>query len=133
MHLERAYCVWSILWLYMACTCNLSSLVGWCGNIDTVLKRQSQLQQTPKLATSFLIFEKNYKVWYFLRIVCQLTILIKYHTLLSIFEKAAQFEIVVCCKLLVALYDRFQASSRVSLKRLILIIRINVRFAFNML
>ena len=28
----------------------------------------------------------------------------KYHVLFVIFEKAAKFEIVVCCKLLVALY-----------------------------
>ena len=33
-----------------------------------------------------------------MRIVCQ-TILIKYHALFVIFEKAAEFEIVVCCKL----------------------------------
>ena len=34
-----------------------------------------------------------------MRIVCQQTILMKYHALIVIFEKAAQFEIVVCCKL----------------------------------
>ena len=39
------------------------------------------------------------KVWYYMRIVCQQTILMKYHALLVIFEKAAKFEIVVCCKL----------------------------------
>ena len=34
-----------------------------------------------------------------MRIVCQQTILMKYHTLIVIiFEKAAKFEIVVCCK-----------------------------------
>ena len=42
--------------------------------------------------------EKN-KEWYFMRIVCQQTILMKYHALFVIFEKAAKFEIVVCCKL----------------------------------
>ena len=34
-----------------------------------------------------------------MRIVCQQTILMKYHVLFVIFEKAAKFEIVVCCKL----------------------------------
>ena len=34
----------------------------------------------------------------------QQTIHMKYHTLFVIFEKAAKFAIVVCCKLLVALY-----------------------------
>ena len=34
-----------------------------------------------------------------MRIVCQQTILMKYHALLVIFEKAAKFEIVVCCEL----------------------------------
>ena len=48
-------------------------------------------------------FEKN-KVWYFMRIVCSQTILMKYHALFVIFEKAAKFEIVACCKLHVALY-----------------------------
>ena len=61
------------------------------------LKRQSQLQQTTNLVTLFQIFEKN-KVWYFMRIVCQQTILMKYHALFVIFEKATKFEIVVCCK-----------------------------------
>ena len=36
-------------------------------------------------------------------IVCQQTILLKYHALFVIFEKAAEFEIAVCCKLKVAL------------------------------
>ena len=39
-----------------------------------------------------------------MRIVCQQRILMKYHTLFVIFEKAANFEIVVCCKVKVALY-----------------------------
>ena len=39
-----------------------------------------------------------------MKIVCQQTILMKYHALFVIFEKAAKFEIVVCCKLYVALY-----------------------------
>ena len=37
-------------------------------------------------------------------IVCQLTIVMKYHALFVIFEKAAKFEIVVCWKL----YLRFK-------------------------
>ena len=39
-----------------------------------------------------------------MRIVCQQTILMKYHALFVIFEKASKFEIVVYCKLKVALY-----------------------------
>ena len=39
-----------------------------------------------------------------MRIVCQQTIVMKYHALFVIFEKATKFEIVVCSKLLVALY-----------------------------
>ena len=62
------------------------------------LKHQSLLQQTSNFASSFLIFEKN-KVWYFMRIVCQQTILMKYHALFIIFEIEAKFENVVCCKL----------------------------------
>ena len=56
------------------------------------LKRQSRLQQTTNFETSYPIFEKN-KVCYFM------TILMKYHALFGIFEKAAKFEIVVSCKL----------------------------------
>ena len=62
------------------------------------LKRQSRLQQTTHFETSFPIFDKN-KVWYYMRIVCQQTILMKYHALLVIFEKAATFLMFVCCKL----------------------------------
>ena len=32
-----------------------------------------------------------------MRIICQQMILMKYHAFVVIFEKAAQFEIVVCC------------------------------------
>ena len=39
-----------------------------------------------------------------MRIVCQQTILMKYHALFVIFEKAEKFEIIVCCKLYMALY-----------------------------
>ena len=62
------------------------------------LKRQSQLQQATNFATFLLIFRKN-KEWYFMRIACQQTILMKYHALFVIFEEAAKFEIVVRCKL----------------------------------
>ena len=34
-----------------------------------------------------------------MRILCQQTILMKYHALFVSFEKAAEFEIVVCSKL----------------------------------
>ena len=34
-----------------------------------------------------------------MKIVCQQTILMKHRALFVIFEKAAKFEIVVCCKL----------------------------------
>ena len=34
-----------------------------------------------------------------MRIVCQQTIHMKYHALFVIFEKAAKFEIVACCKM----------------------------------
>ena len=44
------------------------------------------------------IFHKN-MVWCYMTIVCQQTILMKYHALLVIFEKAAKIEIVVCCDL----------------------------------
>ena len=37
--------------------------------------------------------------WYFMRIVCQQTILMKYNAYFINFEKAAKFEIVGCCKL----------------------------------
>ena len=40
-----------------------------------------------------------------MRIVCWQTILMKYNAFLVIFEKAAKFESVVCCKLKVALYE----------------------------
>ena len=40
-----------------------------------------------------------------MRIICQQMILMKYHALFVIFEKAAKYEIVVCCKLYVALYS----------------------------
>ena len=52
---------------------------------------QSRLQQTTNFVTSFLIFERD-KERYFMRIVFQQT------ALFVIFEKAAKFEIVVCCK-----------------------------------
>ena len=51
-----------------------------------------------KFWTSSFVFEKNY-VRYFMKIVCQQTILMKYHALFVIFEKVAKFEMVVCCKL----------------------------------
>ena len=52
----------------------------------------------PNFQILFLIFRKN-KVWYYMRIVCQQSILTKYRALFVAFEIAAKFEIVVCCKL----------------------------------
>ena len=40
-----------------------------------------------------------------MRIVCQQTILMKYHALFVILEKVAKFLFVVCCILYVALYE----------------------------
>ena len=51
-----------------------------------MLKSQSRLQQTTNNATSLLVCDKN-KVRYFMRIVCQQTILMKSHALFVIFEK----------------------------------------------
>ena len=59
------------------------------------LKWQSGLQGTTNFAASFPVFDKN-KVWYFMRIACQQTILVKYRALYVIFEKAAKFENVKC-------------------------------------
>ena len=50
------------------------------------LKCKSQLQQTTNFVTSFQILEKN-KIRYFKRLVCQQTILIKYHALLLFLKK----------------------------------------------
>ena len=48
-----------------------------------------------KFCDIFPNFEKT-KVWYFMRIVCQQTILMKYHALFVYFVKTAKFEIVAC-------------------------------------
>ena len=53
-----------------------------------------------------------------MKIVCQQTILMKYHALFVIFEKAAKFEIVVCCKLLVALCSLINEKSELYVLRL---------------
>ena len=45
-----------------------------------------------------------------MRIVCNQMILMKYHDFFIIFEKAAKFEIVVCCKLWVAFYGLISLS-----------------------
>ena len=54
---------------------------------------QSQLQQTTNFSTSFLIFEKN-KEWYFMRIVCQQTILMKYHAYLLFLKKGQNLKLL---------------------------------------
>ena len=64
--------------------CNITHLTV------NIYKRQSWLQLTTNFVTSN-------KECYFTRIICQQTILVKYHALIVIFEKEAQFEIVVCC------------------------------------
>ena len=48
-----------------------------------------------------------------MRIVCQQTILIKHHAIFVIFEKAAKFEIVVCCKLYVVLYELIKLNKNI--------------------
>ena len=48
------------------------------------------MQHKTNFETAFPIFEKN-KILYLTRIVCQQTILMKYHDLFAIFEKAAKF------------------------------------------
>ena len=48
----------------------------------------------------FSNFRKN-EVWYSMRIVCWQAILKKHHAFFVIFEKAAKFELVVCCNLYV--------------------------------
>ena len=40
--------------------------------------------------------------------------IVKYHALFVIFEKAAKFEIVICCKLYVALYGLQSADAKIS-------------------
>ena len=59
--------------------------------IDLTLKAPITTAADDKFCDIFPIFDKNK--------VCQQTILMKYHALLVIFEKAAKFEIVVCCTL----------------------------------
>ena len=49
---------------------------------------------------NFSNFRKN-EVWYSMRLVCWQAILMKHHAFFVIFEKAAKFELVVCCKLYV--------------------------------
>ena len=80
-----------------------AGLLGWTCNTKSILRINpwsanyncTWLQQTTNFGTSFQIFDKN-KVWYYMRIM-------KYHALFVILKKAAKFEIVVCCKLSVAL------------------------------
>ena len=52
-----------------------------------------------------------------MRIVCWQTILMKYHSLLDIFEKAAKFEIVVCCKLLYGLRQENNGRNKIELEQ----------------
>ena len=70
------------------------------GDINSALTLKAPITTAAddKFCDIFRVFNKN-NVWYFMRIVCQQTILMKYHALFVIFEKAAKFEIGVCCKL----------------------------------
>ena len=69
-------------------------------NIDILtLKVPIMTAIDDKFCDIFPNFRKKNEVWYFMRIVCGQTILMKYYALFVIFEKAANFEIVVCCKL----------------------------------
>ena len=67
--------------------------------IYLTLKASITTAANDKFCNIFLNFQKKKKVWYFVRIFCQQTILMKYHAFLVIFEKVAKFEIVVSCKL----------------------------------
>ena len=67
--------------------------------IELALKAPITTATDDKFCDIFPYFRKKNKVWYFMRIVCQQTILMKYHALFVIFEKAAKFEIVLFCKL----------------------------------
>ena len=64
-------------------------------SIILTLKAPITTAANRKFWTSFLIFEKN-KVWYFMRIVCQQTIPMKYHALFVNFEKAAKIFNCTC-------------------------------------
>ena len=52
-----------------------------------------------KFGNNFPNFQKKIRYDITGEFFCQQTILMKYHALSIIFEKAAKFEIVVCCKL----------------------------------
>ena len=71
--------------------------------IEFTLKTPITTAADDKFCDNFLNFRKK-KIEYFMRIVCQQTILLKYHALFVNFEKSATFETVVCYKLVVALY-----------------------------
>ena len=82
----RSKITFSLSWSLVICDINFKMI---CHNSLYPLKRQSGLQQTTNYGTSFLIFEKN-KVWYFMRIICQQTILKKYHALFFFFWKSSK-------------------------------------------
>ena len=63
-----------------------------------ILKAPNTTAADDKLYNIFQIFRKN-KEWYYMRIVCQQMILMKYHALFVILEEASTFDILVCCKL----------------------------------
>ena len=61
-------------------------LMQWISRIKLTLKAPITTATADKSCNIFPNFQKN-KVWYFMRIVCQQTILTKYHALFVIFEK----------------------------------------------
>ena len=67
------------------------------GGKGLILKAPIKIAVDDKFYDIFLNIPKN-KVRYYMRIVCQQTILMKYHALFVNFEKGAKFEIVVCFK-----------------------------------
>ena len=64
-----------------------------CNRALTLKAPESQLRQTTNFVTSFQIFEIN-KVWYLMRIVCQQTILMKYHALLLFLKKRLNLKLL---------------------------------------
>ena len=76
---------------------NITEII-WIGAISLLtLKAPITTAADGKFCDIFSYFRKN-KVWYFMRIVCQQMILMKYHTLFTIFEKAAKLSSAANCR-----------------------------------
>ena len=67
-------------------------------NIFLTIKAPITTAADNKFSDIFPNLRKKNKV-YFMRIVCQQTILMKYLALFVIFEKASKFEFVICCNM----------------------------------